>query len=317
MNASVIVLSWNGMAYLADCLDAVLSQEYPDFEVIVVDNASIDGSADFVEEQYPGLRLIRNDRNLGFAGGNNVGLQAATGDVLVLLNQDTVVQSGWLEALMEAFSEREVGVAGCKLLYPDGQIIQHAGGYFDWPIGLAYHYGCDEEDQGQYDQSRVVEYVTAAAMGIRRTVLEDVGYLDEDFFPGYFEDLDFCRRVQEAGYRVLYLPRATVIHYQSRSFSRTLRGKPYLVFRGRFRFIFKHYAPEQILDEFIPLQLSRLPQMGGIELRALVLSCADALLMWPSVASRRGLKREVTERVISEMRDLMDQGILQERQTFG
>jgi GT2 family glycosyltransferase len=317
MKASVIVLSWNGMEYLADCLDAVLSQDYCDFEVIVVDNGSADGSPDFVGQHYPQVRLIRNARNLGFSGGNNVGLRAATGDVLILLNQDTVVQSGWLEALVEGFQESEVGVAGCKILYPDGRTIQHAGGYFDWPIGLAFHYGCDEEDRGQYEHLREVEYVTAAAMGVRRSVLRDVGYLDEAFFPGYFEDLDFCRRVQAAGYRVLYLPQASLIHHESRSFAQTLRSKPYAVFRGRFRFIFKHYAPEQTVHEFIPFQLSRLPQMGGVELRALVLSCTDALLMWPSIASRRQLDHQVIDWVIREMRDLMDQAVLQERQTFG
>lgn len=317
MKASVIVLSWNGMEYLGDCLDAVLSQDCPDFEVIVVDNGSSDGSADFVGQQYPQVRLIRNARNLGFAGGNNVGLRAATGDVLILLNQDTVVQSGWLEALIEAFDESGTGVVGCKILYPDGKTIQHAGGYFDWPIGLAFHYGCDEEDRGQYEHPREVEYVTAAAMGIRRSVLRKVGYLDETFFPGYFEDLDFCRRVQGAGYRVLYRPEASVIHHESRSFAQTLRSKPYTVFQGRFRFIFKHHTPEQIVGEFILFQLSRLPQMGGIELRALVLSCVDALLMWPSIASRRELDHHLTDWVIQEMRDLMDQAVLQERQTFG
>ena len=98
MKASVIVLSWNGMDYLEDCLKAVLSQDYAGFEVIVVDNGSTDGSADLVAERFPQVQLIRNERNLGFAAGNNVGLQAATGDVLILLNQDTVVQPGWLAA---------------------------------------------------------------------------------------------------------------------------------------------------------------------------------------------------------------------------
>ena len=317
MRASVIVLSWNGIEYLADCLEAVLSQGYPDLEVIVVDNGSTDGSASFVAERYPQVRLIRNERNLGFAAGNNCGLRVATGDVLVLLNQDTVVQSGWLAALVDAFADETVGVGGAKILYPDGETIQHAGGYFDWPLGLSFHYGCGERDAGQYGKVREVEYVTAAAMAIRRTVLAAVGLLDEGFFPGYFEDLDLCRRARAAGYRVVYAPDAVVIHHESGSFSQTVRGKPFLVFRNRFYFIFKYYSAAQIAEEFVPHQVSRLPGMGRIELRALVLSCVDALLMWPRVARARGLDHAAIGQVIDGLRLLLDRSVLQERQTFG
>lgn len=317
MKASVIVLSWNGRDYLAECLDAVLSQDYPDLEVIVVDNGSTDGSANFTAEHYPQVRLVCNERNLGFAAGSNCGLRAASGDVLVLLNQDTVVQPGWLAALVNAFKDETVGVAGCKILYPDGETIQHAGGYFDWPLGLSFHYGCGEKDVGQYSALREVEYVTAAAMGIRRTALATVGLLDEGFFPGYFEDLDLCRRAHAAGYRVVYTPHAAVVHHESSSFVRTRHGKPHLVFRSRFRFIFKHYGSSQIETEFVPHQLSRLPQMGRIELRALVLSCVDALLTWPEIARARGLDRAATDQVIRGLRLLLDRSTLQERQTFG
>jgi GT2 family glycosyltransferase len=317
MKASVIVLSWNGMDYLEACLNAVLSQDYPDFEIIVVDNDSVDGSANFVAERYPQVQLIRNERNLGFAAGNNVGLRAAAGDILVLLNQDTAVQPGWLAALATTLEDETVGIVGCKILYPDGETIQHAGGYLDWPLGLSFHHGCEERDTGQYDQARDVEYVTAAAMGIRRSVLATTGPFDEGFFPGYFEDADLCFRAQAAGYRVVYTPDAVVVHHESGSFERTLHGKPYLVFRSRFRFIFKHYTPAQIAEEFVPHQVSRLPDMGGIELRALVLSCTDGLLMWPAIAHARRLDREATDQVIRGVRLLLDRAVLQERRTFG
>jgi len=316
MKASVIVLAWNGREYLEACLSAVFAQDYPDFEVIVVDNGSTDGSADFVAERFPQARLIRNERNLGFAAGNNVGLRAATGDVLVLLNQDTQVRPGWLGALLSAFDDETVGIAGCKILYPDGRTLQHAGGYFEWPSGLSFHYGGNEEDQGQYDTVREVGYVTGAAMGIRRAVLETVGWLDEDFFPGYFEDTDLCYRARAAGYKVLYIPSAVLVHHESASFARTSVGKPYSVFRGRWRFILKHFTPQQVISEFIPFQKSRLPVMGKIELRALVLSAVDALLFWPAIAQSRCLGSQDTSVVIEEVRSLLDEAVLQERKTF-
>jgi GT2 family glycosyltransferase len=180
---SVIIPVWNGREYLPGCLDALLAQEYPDFEVIAVDNASVDGSAELIAEQYPQVRLIRSSRNLGFAGGCNAGLKVARGDVLVLLNQDTVVLPGWLLALVEALQQPEVGIVGCKILYPDGKTIQHAGGWIEWPLGLAHHYGHGELDQGQWDQLREVEYVTGAAMAFWGHVVKQIGGMDEGFWP--------------------------------------------------------------------------------------------------------------------------------------
>jgi GT2 family glycosyltransferase len=316
MRTSVIVLSWNGMAYLEDCLDAVVEQSYPDLQIVVVDNASNDGSASFVERRYPEVRLIRNDRNLGFAAGNNVGLRAADGELLVLLNQDAVVQPHWLGELADSFADAKVGVAGCKILRPDGRTIEHAGGYFTWPLGLAFHHGDGETDQGQYDELRKVEYVTAAAMAIRRSTLQHVGLLDEGFYPGYFEDLDYCRRARESGYDVVCVPGARVVHEGSSSFSRTVQGKPYAVFRGRFRYILKHYDPAAIAEQFVPFQLSRLPQMGGHELRALTLGCTDAQMMWPSIVGARQLDDDAFDRVARALRELADSAVLQERETF-
>ena len=178
MKASVIILTWNGLDYIAACLDAVLAQDYADFEIIVVDNASTDGTADFVAEHYPQVQLIRNERNLGFAAGNNIGMRAATGDVLALLNQDTEVRPGWLEALVEMAVKPDVGIAGCKLLYPDGT-IQHAGGRIVDARGSARHIGRGEEDAGQYDAVQDVDFVTGAALALTRATLTRIGPLDE------------------------------------------------------------------------------------------------------------------------------------------
>lgn len=248
--ASVIILSWNGMKYLKDCLNAILAQDYPDFEVIVVDNGSTDGSPDFVSAHYSQVRLIRNKYNLGFAAGNNVGLKAAVGDVLILLNQDTVVQPGWLTALVNILEKEVIGIAGCKILYPDGKTIQHAGGWIEWPLGLTHHYGQGEQDVGQWDVPQPVEYVTGAAMAFRRDVLKGVGFLDEEFWPGYFEDTDFCLRARKVGYEIWYTPDAVLTHVESASHTSQV-SMWQAHHRGRMRFLLKHMPPSQFLTQFV------------------------------------------------------------------
>jgi GT2 family glycosyltransferase len=141
LTVSVIIPIWNGSEYLHACLDSLMAHDYPIFEIIAVDNASVDGSAELIARHYPQVRLIRNAVNLGFAGGCNAGLKAAQGDILVLLNQDVIVQPGWLRALVKALQKPKIGIVGCKMLYPDGRTIQHAGGWIEWPLGLAHHYG--------------------------------------------------------------------------------------------------------------------------------------------------------------------------------
>ncbi len=261
MKASVIVLSWNGMDYLEDCLDAVLSQDYPDLEVIVADNGSTDGSTDFVAEHYPQVRLIRNECNLGFAAGNNVGLRAATGDVLVLLNQDTVVRPGWLEALVEALStDPDIGIVGGKALYPDGT-IQHAGGYVN-ERGGGSHYGYRQEDVGQFDQMRDVDYVTGAALAITRQALQAIGGLDEGFKPAYFEDVDWCYRARRAGFRVVYVPQAVLIHKETSILADMSHEGLYFFHRNRLRFVLKHWSLNRLVDEFVQAERAWLEDLG-------------------------------------------------------
>jgi GT2 family glycosyltransferase len=287
MKASVIVLSWNGMDYLQGCLDAVLAQDYPDVELIVVDNGSADGSPDFVEEQYPELRLIRNARNLGFAAGNNVGLRAATGDVLVLLNQDTVVKPGWLEALVTTLEDPTIGIVGCKLLYPDGT-IQHAGGQIVDARGTPQHVGHGEPDVGQYDAVADVDYVTGAALGVSREALARIGQLDEGFAPAYYEDVDWCYRARKAGLRVAYCPNAVAVHYESTS-SQVGTYTHHAVFHYvRLRFLLKHHPLDWLREEFAPAEVAALRAMSRTdEAMAVREACLRLLFDLPEVARIR------------------------------
>lgn len=253
MKASVIILSWNGIEYLSDCLNAVLSQDYTAFEVIVVDNGSTDGSAELVAEQFPQVHLIRNANNLGFAAGNNVGLRAACGDVLALLNQDTVVQPGWLGALVQTLlADPDVGIAGGKALYPDGT-LQHAGGQVG-ARGASRHYGYRQQDARRFDEARDVDFVTGATLALTRQVYEAVGALDEGFTPAYFEDVDWCYRVRRAGFRVVYVPQAVLVHRESSVGADESHEGLFLFQRNRLRFVLKHWSLQRLVDEFVPAE---------------------------------------------------------------
>jgi len=285
--ASVIIPVWNGRRFLQNCLDALLAQEGVDFEVIVVDNASSDGSASLVAEKFPAVRLIRNKRNLGFAGGCNTGLKVAQGNILVLLNQDTIVRPNWLRVLSNALHDHKIGVVGCKIFYPDGKTIQHAGAWIEWPLGLARHYGQGEQDTGAWDTPRAVEYVTGAAMAFRRDVLERVGFLDEGFWPGYFEDIDFCFRAREAGYEIWYIPDATLVHEETTSSpNQQFISQSYQ--RGRLRFLLKHMPPARFLSQFVPAERSyQPPAIRGYESRVLRRAYLEATSRAAAILRRR------------------------------
>lgn len=267
MKASVIVLVWNGMADLAECLTALHAQESADLEIIVVDNASSDGSADFVSSTYPGIRLIRNERNVGFAAGNNLGLRVATGEILMLLNQDTVVRPDWARALLAAFDECPTcGAVGSKALYPDGR-IQHAGGYVD-ERGEGAHYGYGQPDQGQFEQTRDVDYVTGAAMAVSRRAMEAAGGLDEGFAGAYFEDVDWCYRIREAGFRVVYAPQAVLVHKERSAAGGSGSESLYAIQRNRLRFVLKHWPTARLVEQFLAAERAWLQKLGpGSEVR--------------------------------------------------
>ena len=186
MKAAVIVLSWNGIRDLPACLSAVLAQQGAEAQLLVVDNGSTDGSAALVREHYPDVRLVENGRNLGFSAGMNVGMRLLREspdppEVVILLNQDTIVAPDWLGSILAPLQQnQQVGAVGCKIYYPDGRTIQHAGGWLEPGRAVSRHYGYGEVDVGQHDQPRAVEYVTGAAIALRIRALDEVG-LDEGF----------------------------------------------------------------------------------------------------------------------------------------
>jgi len=251
MRVSVVIAAWNGIRDLGLCLDALRAQGYSELETVVVDNASSDGSADFVAARYPDVCLIRNQANLGFAAASNQGLRAATGDVLILLNQDTVVQAGCIAALAQALGDSPaIGMAGGKALYPDGR-IQHAGGWVD-ERGGGSHYGYRQKDEGQFEQMREVDFVTGAMLAVSKAAYDAIGGLDESFGPAFYEDVDWCYRAREAGFGVVYAPQAVLMHREASTAADLSHSGMYALHRNRLRFLLKHSPLDRLLQKFLP-----------------------------------------------------------------
>lgn len=240
---SVIICAYNGEATIGPCLASLMRCRGPAFEAIVVDNASTDATVQIVQRDYPGVRLLRNARNLGFAGGNNVGLRAARGRRLLLINQDTELRPDWIQRMCAALdADPRRGAVGCKLLYPDGQTIQHAGAILH-PNMLTTHQGQGAPDKGQWNDPGPRTYVTAAAIALRREALEAVGLFDEGYDPAYYEEVDLQLRLWEAGWTIWYEPRAVAIHHESQVLGPWSPEKLAMYTRYRFRTLALHGFP--------------------------------------------------------------------------
>ena len=235
---------------LEPCLSALGAQSYPRMEIIAVDNASTDGSADLIEAEHREVRLLRSDRNLGFAGACNLGIDAARGEIVVLLNQDAVADREWLHFLVEALAEPQVGVVGCKVLYPDGCTIQSAGCSVYWPLGTVVARGHLEPDGPTWDEPCSVDFAHGCCMAFRRQVYDRLGALDDSFWPGYFEDVDFCVRARQSGLECRYEPRARLTHRESASFRRWSSIWRFH-HRGRIQFVLKHTPLDEFRSRFV------------------------------------------------------------------
>ncbi len=214
---AIIVLNWNGLSDTLDCLASLQRLDYPDYEVVVVDNGSSDGSVEEIQAQFPAATLIANEKNLGFTGGNNAGLRHALAqgvDYALLLNNDTKVAPDFLQHLVKtAEADPQVGIAGPTIYYherPD--LIWSAGGAIDWKRGKTWMVGLNEPDTGQFGIApREVDFVTGCALLAKRAVLEQIGLLDERFF-AYYEETEWCVRARQAGFKIIHVPQARVWH---------------------------------------------------------------------------------------------------------
>lgn len=212
IKVSIIIPNWNGLGHLDVCLSSLRKQSFTDHEVILVDNASSDGSVAYVRQEFPEVRLVVLDENTGFTGACNVGYAHAQGEYIVLLNNDTEAAEGWLAAIVDAFEQNEdVGSVTGKILLFDRRDRFHTAGDYYRMDGIPGNRGVWQSDKGQYDRPEYVFSACGAAAAYRRTMLDQIGFLDERF---YFscEDVDLGWRAHLAGWRVLYVPSAVVYH---------------------------------------------------------------------------------------------------------
>src|SRR5206468_2617305 len=215
-SASIVVVSYNTSAHIGSCLLSLMALDYPEMEIIVVDNASTDGSAELVRSRFPGVEVVELPTNKGFAGAASVGLYMASGDVVATVNPDVTLDPDWLAAVASTLrSLGDIGVIGSKILYPDKRTIQHAGGVVHYPLATTEHIGRGEADSGQYEQPREAQFVTGAALAMWREVGRALHFFDEEYFPLYYEDVDLCWRAREEGLRVLYQPKAIAYHKET------------------------------------------------------------------------------------------------------
>jgi GT2 family glycosyltransferase len=219
---TVIIVNWNGKHFLEDCLSSLRHQTFRDFETILVDNGSADGSVEYVRQYFPEVRLVAQETNLGFTGGNIAGLALATGNLIVLLNNDTEAHPDWLLAIFNGSLEfPAAGSFASKMMYfDDRERIENCGFEVD-VAGTTAELGRDEMDGPDWHSARKVFGACGGAVAYRRSMLERIGFLDPDFFMIY-EDVDLSFRAQLFGYDCVYLPQAVVYHrYRS-----TLRNQP-------------------------------------------------------------------------------------------
>jgi GT2 family glycosyltransferase len=237
---AVIVVNWNGRAYLDKCLAALRAQTYRAFEIVLVDNASTDDSVAFVKTAFPEVLVIQLDHNAGFAAGNNAGIRATRSDYVALINNDAYADPDWLAQLIEAAEQRpDVGLLACKILFDDDpRVINSAGLVMDW-AGFCWDWRGGQLDQP--DESKIEEAFgpSGAAALYRRTLLDEVGLLDEDFFM-YAEDADLNWRAQRAGWKGLYVPTARVRHVASATSIEGSRFKAYHLGRNKFWLLIKN-----------------------------------------------------------------------------
>lgn len=257
---SVVVLCYKSKAHIGPCLDALADQRFDGFEVIVVENASGDEAADGARQHFLHPVVIEAERNLGCAGGNNLGWRRARGEVVVFLNPDCAVEPDFLESISRPlFEDPGVGLTGAKLYYPHTHVIQHAGCVLH-PNAMTENRGNGTKDTGQFDRPEEVDFVTGAAIAVRRSTLERLGGFDEEFFPAYYEETDLCTRIRRLGLSILYVPTAVGYHLESPTLGKGSDRFIRMVYRARQIYLVKNTSLGDWVTRVIPFEVKWLRQ---------------------------------------------------------
>jgi GT2 family glycosyltransferase len=273
---SVVIPNWNGAQHLPTCLDALRRQTYPQTEIIVVDNASSDGSLGLLARAYPEVHVIALKENHGFAGACNAGIRAARGDIVALLNNDTEADPGWAAAVVDAFTRHpEAGLVASKMLLFDRRDTFHTAGDFYRLDGIPGNRGVWQTDTGQFEREEHVFSACGGSAAYRRAMLDQIGLLDEAFFFSC-EDVDLAWRAQLAGWKCVYTPKAVVYHKLSAT-----GGGPIAAYHDGRNFIW-------LIAKNYPSSLWR--RHRGAIVRAQLRLAGAALRAWRGQAARARLR---------------------------
>ncbi len=298
---SVVIPNWNGIHLLVPCLNSLRAQTWRDFETVVVDNGSTDGSRDVLAREYPEVRVIPLEQNRGFAPAVNEGIRAARGSFVVLLNNDTEAAPRWLEELACAVNENpRAGIVACKLRLFDRRDYLHGAGDVYRVDGIPGNRGVWEQDRGQYDDARGVFGACGGAAAYRKAMLDEIGGFDEAL-GSYCEDVDLNWRARWAGYACAYAPRAIVYHMISATGGGPLAS--FFVGRNVIWVMAKNYPSglwkryrRRIVQAQLQIAWEALKSIRGAAARARLCGQVAGLLGLPRWLKRRGeLVRRATD----------------------
>jgi GT2 family glycosyltransferase len=249
--ASVVLVGYNCLAYLDRCLSSLIESNYPNFQIIYVDNRSDDGSPEYVEKHFgKQVRTLRLERNYGFSIGCNVGAKHSDGKYLVFLNVDTIVRKTWLAELISALeSDKTIGAAQSKLLQMDGKTIDSLGGFIT-PYGTVWSKGHGLADNGSLRMEEIF-YSKGAAMITRRDIWDRLGEFDPLYFL-YFQETDYCWRLWSSGYRVVCVPSSVVLHVGAGTSARTPRLVKFHEARERVILLAKNHSWRDLI-RYLPV----------------------------------------------------------------
>ncbi len=236
---SIISVNYNQSHVTIEMLESFEKVIYPNYEIIIVDNNSQNDNPEIIKKKFPKIKLIFSKKNLGFAGGNNLGVQKAKGEYILFLNNDTEVPHDFLQALIDAFLEnKKIGMVSPRLIYFHSEnIIQYAGANsINIYTGRGSKIGIGEKDIGQYNENRFTELGHGAALMVSKKAIEKVGMMPDVFFL-YYEEHDWCEIFKRNGYKILYVGKSKVFHKESMSIGKNSPLKTYYMTRSRILFM--------------------------------------------------------------------------------
>lgn len=250
---SIIIVTWNALDHLKNYLPSVAETDYSNFEIIIADNASDDGSKDWIRSNFPDVKIASFDRNYGYCGGNNRAVPFATKEILLFLNNDVEVERNWLHGINEALNDPKIAAVQPKMkAYLNKDHFEYAGaagGFIDklgFPFCRGRLFDTIEADNGQYDDTIDLFWASGAALAIRKDIFNDMGGFDEDF-EFHMEEIDLCWRLQNQGFRISYASNSTVYHLGGGSLPMQSPRKVFYNFRNSLYMLWKNYSTGSLL----------------------------------------------------------------------